>query len=85
MRHVTSYLDAANLIASFNAFFTRLYFLSANYRKWDVNVCGRALGQACLKMLALFPRSADGDGDVRNCLASELLKVAQNIDSFCKT
>jgi len=40
VRHVTSYLDAANLIASFNAFLTRLYFLSANYRKWDVNVWG---------------------------------------------
>ena len=66
-------------------FFTRLYFLSANFRKWDVNVCGRALGQAFLKMLAQFPHAAYGDGDVRNCLASELLKVAQNIESFCKT
>ena len=44
-----------------------------------------SLGQACLKMLAQFPRAAYGDGDVRNCLASELLKVAQNIESFCKT
>ena len=35
-------------------------------------------------ILAQFPRTAYGNGDVRNCLASELLKVAQNIESFCK-
>ena len=35
-------------------------------------------------MLAQFPHAAYGDGDVRHCLASELLKVAQNIESFCK-
>jgi len=43
-----------------------------------------SLGQACLMMLAQFPRAADGDGDVRNCLAGELLKVMQNIESFRK-
>ena len=35
-------------------------------------------------MLAQFPRAADGDGDVRHCLAGELLKVMQNIESFRK-
>jgi len=44
-----------------------------------------SLGLACLKILAQFPHAAYGNGDVRNCLASELLKVAQNIESFCKT
>ena len=60
VRHVTSYLDAANLIASFNAFFTR-NFLSANCRKWDVNVCGRIVGTGnfphCPKLLHSSPHS----------------------------
>jgi len=43
-----------------------------------------SFGQACLKMLAQFPRSAYGYGDVRHCLAGELLKVMQNIESFRK-
>ncbi len=43
-----------------------------------------SFGQACLKMLAQFPRAAYGDGDVRHCLAGELLKVMQNIESFRK-
>ncbi len=43
-----------------------------------------SLGQSCLMMLAQFPRAADGGGDVRHCLAGELLKVMQNIESFRK-
>ena len=43
-----------------------------------------SLGQACLMILAQFPRAAYGDGDVRNRLAGELLKVMQNIESFRK-
>ena len=61
VRHVTSYLDAANLIAFFNAFFTRLYFLSANCRKWDVNVWGRIVGTGnfprCPRLLHSSPHS----------------------------